>query len=45
MFAKQVIGYVLILAIGAFLLAAWRLAARKRRRERGSSRINLIDRD
>ncbi len=45
MSAKQLVGYALILVIAAFLLAAWRLSARKRRRERGSSRINLIDRD
>ncbi|HEY5723327.1 MAG TPA: hypothetical protein VIT45_13495 [Allosphingosinicella sp.] len=43
MLVKEIIGYVLILLIAAGLIAAWRLTARKRRRERSSSRINLID--
>lgn len=43
MLVKHIISYVLILAIAAGLAAAWRYSAKRRRRERSSSRINLID--
>ena len=43
MLVKHVISYALILAIAAGLIAAWRVSVKRRKRERSSSRINLID--
>jgi len=43
MFAKHVIGYALILVVAVALIAVWRFLVKRRRRERSSSRINLID--
>jgi hypothetical protein len=43
MFVKHIISYVLILVVAVGLIAAWRVAVRRRKRERSSSRINLID--
>jgi hypothetical protein len=40
---KIAIGYALIPVIIGALILAWRIAARRRRRERSSSRINLLD--
>jgi hypothetical protein len=40
---KVAIGYALIPLIIGVLILVWRLAVRRQRRERGSSRINLID--
>jgi uncharacterized membrane protein YeaQ/YmgE (transglycosylase-associated protein family) len=36
------IGYALIPAIIGALILVWRIAVRRQRRERGSSRINLL---
>ena len=40
---KVAIGYALIPVIIGALILVWRLVVRRQRRERGSSRINLID--
>ena len=45
MSVKQIVAYLLILAVAVGLVAAWRYSTRLRKRDRSSSRINLIDRD
>jgi hypothetical protein len=40
---KVAVGYALIPVIIGALVLAWRLAVRRQRKTRGSSRINLID--
>jgi hypothetical protein len=40
---KVAIGYALIPAIAGALILVWRMIVRRQRRERVSSRINLLD--